>query len=110
MSEDLNDIFSKVEFSEFYNILKDLLDPTENLETKTEVRSPYSLSILQTYSFLLNQFIFKKSSTLLQVFIKNYLTNMISHNRLSRKEIVEILKNYTEDSEAEENNRPLRLK
>jgi len=110
METNIDELFKKFEYSEFYNILKDLLDSEKNLETKTEINSPFHISILQTYQELLDQYNFKKSSTLVKTFLKNFLTDMISFKRKSREEIVSILQNYKEEEEEEQDNRALRVK
>jgi hypothetical protein len=69
------------------DILSNLITK-ENLELKTEINNPIRISILDTLSESLKNLKFEKSHNILSSFLLWYRINMVSHKRLSRKEII----------------------
>ncbi len=79
-------------------ILNNLLDTTNNLESKTEIGNPKDLANLKLYSLLLENDGLKECSKTLKNFIKWYLTYMVSYKRKRSIEIIKALTKGLEES------------
>jgi hypothetical protein len=85
------DGLNEVEDSNSYEeILMSLLNE-ENVAMKSEIDRPINLARLDVLSFWLKAEGLPKSSEFIDTFIKKFLVYMVSHNRQSRKEIIQAL-------------------
>lgn len=93
-SKGLEDIFDEVpnEKSEYYQILKDLLDSEKDLELKTEITKPLSWSALKIFMDFLDSHKMPLSKSILENFIKTSFKYLISKDRKSRSEIISAIK------------------
>jgi len=82
-------------------ILNTLLRADENLNLKTHIENPIALAILTVMAERLQRMKLKKSSQTLRRFIRVYLEYMVSYKRLSRKEIIDALKERRREEEDE---------
>jgi len=89
--KDFSDIFQTSDFSEFYNVLQQMLDGSKDIDLKTEIHRPRIISIMQTITEFANQLNLKQTADTLRKFVIYYYRNMVSFNRGSRKEIVQAL-------------------
>lgn len=80
-------------------ILNNLLDTSENLESKTEIQNPFILTNLKLYSIDLKNDKLNRCSKTIETWIKWYLTYMVSHKR---KRSIEIIKALTKGLEYNE--------
>lgn len=72
-------------------ILVNLLNAKNNLELKTEIHKPKELASLYSIAKYLKVHKYHKSYTTITSFIDIFLRYMISHNRMSRIEIIKAL-------------------
>lgn len=72
-------------------ILSDLIEP-QNVEMKTEIAQPINLAKLATLAKACENEGYTRTKTVLDYFINRYLVFNVSHNRESRKEVIEGLK------------------
>lgn len=89
-----------VEHPTTLDIVSSLLDD-KNIEMKTEIINPYALDTLMTIAHYLKQHNHKEAYELLKYWKDILLKYMVSHNRLSRIEITEILKGYFSEEKKE---------
>jgi hypothetical protein len=69
------------------DILSNLIN-RQDIELKTEIIKPITITILDTMSHTLKNIKFEKSHNVLDTFLLWYRINMVSHKRLSRKEVI----------------------
>jgi hypothetical protein len=69
------------------DILSNLIN-RQDIELKTEINKPIVISILDTMAENLKNLKFEKSHNVLNTFLIWYRINMVSHKRLSRKEVI----------------------
>ena len=87
----------------FEKILNNMLDGSTNLELKSQIHKPKQLASLVVLSDYLKAYGYKKSSGILNAFIKKYLRYMVSFERQSRTEIVKALTQPREEMKEEKN-------
>jgi len=76
----------------------------DNIEMKTEITNPYALDVMMIYAEYFGKHDMKEIKELLELWKILLLKYMVSNKRLSRAEIVEILKGYfTLEREKEKN-------
>lgn len=100
-ADDFIDMISQLKEEKAIGILNDLINAKENLDMKTEINNPLSLSALKTLSHYIKKRNLNITSYYINYFIKVYLRYMVSNKRRSRKEIVNALINLKEDEEKE---------
>lgn len=86
----IKDLSSSNELSK-EKILATLLNGKFNLELKTEIHKPKELASLYSIAKYLKVHKYHKSYTTIKGFIEIFLKYMISHNRMSRTEIIKAL-------------------
>jgi len=82
-------------------ILNALLRSDENLTLKTHIENPIALAVLTVMGERLKKMKMNRSSRTIERFIRVYLEYMVSYKRLSRKEIIDALKEYRREYEDE---------
>jgi hypothetical protein len=91
----MRDDFDLKEEITYEKILSSLLN-SEDLNLKTEIRSPQKLAGLFTYAKYLNQLGLSDSKDLLEAYIDILNEYMVSYERASRKEIIEAVRSMFE--------------
>ena len=94
MSENLDELETTAEIT-IEQILLDLLDP-ENIELKTEIANPVAFSVFEVMSEFFSKQYDKEVGKLTKSFIDHNRINWVSHNRESRKEVIQALANLEE--------------
>lgn len=77
------------------DVITSLMDK-ENLVMKTEITNPYALDTLMMFAKYFNEHGYSECTTILENWKDLLLEYMVSHKRLSRIEITEILKGFVE--------------
>ena len=92
LGSDLMEGFNQVDSqSDLYKMLGLLFDK-ENIELKTEIRSPPALASLTTLAKVLRDIKFIQSADVLDFYIKTVNEYFVSFNRQGREEFVEAFK------------------
>lgn len=92
----LDDIETRSEVS-LHNILVNLLDKN-NIEMKTEISNPSAISVLVIIAIHYKKRGLEVPYVILKSWIKRYLEFMVSHDRLSRKEVIQALQLFNEQN------------
>jgi len=106
--EGIEQVFPEMEDVEELNdlqVLNTLLDGTRNLDLKTDIVNPKALAVLKMISNVMVGWNLDIGGLAIQDFIEIFLRYNISKDRLSRKEVVEVLASRMEmrKQEAEKN-------
>ena len=100
------DILKPGEDVNLQQVLLTLLDGKNDIDIKSEIHAPRNITILTVIRDYFEEKGMKKCANTLSVFIKYYCRYMISHDRQSRKEIVEAFKSLREQQDRERNENP----
>ena len=92
---DIRDDFDLREEITYEKILSSLLN-SEDLNLKTEIKSPQKLAGLFIYAKYLSQLNLTDSKDLIETYIDILNEYMVSYNRASRKEIIEAVRSMFE--------------
>lgn len=111
INDAIDNIFTSAENEEsIFKIIKIILDPTEDLEVKTEIRKPFLFSALKTYRDYLLSHKLKDSAGILSTFMENSFRLLISKDRKSREEIIKAIASSNNINIEEDNSNSIKRK
>jgi len=97
----LNEL-KKSDENELSKLISELIND-KNIELKTEIQNPFTMSLLDSLGEYLEQKGLKQSSNLLKTFLFYFRVNMISFNRKSRTEYIKAINSlYTAETTEKE--------
>ncbi len=95
---DLKDMLKQSDKSAAINeVLKALMQKDKSLAMKTEIGDPLRLAMFNSFGSYLKEQGATETATFLTKLEDCFLTYMVSYNRKSRKEIIEVLKHLVEE-------------
>lgn len=86
--------------NKFTEVINSLSDTSKDLESKTDLKNPLHIAFLSAIADNFKEAELTKTSEFLHNFIEHYQSDMISHDRQGRKEIIEALHQIEKREEA----------
>lgn len=94
--DDYKKLIGEDESSEAYKIFQTMISGDENIDLKTEIRNPLEVAVLKTLAQYFEDRNLTGASSPINNLLNNFFRVMISHDRMSRLEIIESLKALSE--------------
>lgn len=106
MSELLNNIFDieETEHSELYDVMRKLISAEDDVDLKTEIKSPEKLAVLRMIGDQLEQEELHESSKTIRDFVNYSMRHAFSKDRKSRREIIEAMKTIVQSEQQQNEN------